>query len=109
MVSPEHAQAQALALALALALRADTKNWSMLDGDGCVVNDCYAMAKSITAATTTITAIHTRKGTTTITFVLLLILCCLCDYNYGSTYIVYRISVRYRYRSAAKYFFKNFF
>ncbi|KAH8367751.1 hypothetical protein KR084_002400 [Drosophila pseudotakahashii] len=50
------------------------------------------MAKSITETTTrttksttaSITAIHTRKSTTTIAFVLLLILCCLCDYNYGS-------------------------
>ncbi|XP_043660331.1 uncharacterized protein LOC122624716 [Drosophila teissieri] len=58
-------------------------------GGGCVY-DCCAMAKSITETRTTnstaatITAIHTRKSTTTIAFVLLLILCCLCDYNYGS-------------------------
>jgi len=60
-----------------------------IDGDGGYIYDCCAMAKSITetAKTTTrasITAIHTRKSTTTIAFVLLLILCCLCDYNYGS-------------------------
>ncbi|EDW45779.1 uncharacterized protein LOC6617618 [Drosophila sechellia] len=58
-------------------------------GGGCVY-DCCAMAKSITETRTTnstaatITAIHTRKSTTTIAFVLLLILCCLCDYNHGS-------------------------
>ncbi|XP_037726553.1 uncharacterized protein LOC119557740 [Drosophila subpulchrella] len=70
-------------------LASDTDSDTDCDGDGGYNYDCCAMAKSITetAKTTTrasITAIHTRKSTTTIAFVLLLILCCLCDYNYGS-------------------------
>ncbi|XP_016951692.1 uncharacterized protein LOC108025664 [Drosophila biarmipes] len=70
-------------------LASDSDTDTEFDGDGGYNYDCCAMAKSITetAKTTTrasITAVHTRKSTTTIAFVLLLILCCLCDYNYGS-------------------------
>ncbi|BFF99970.1 uncharacterized protein DMAD_00080 [Drosophila madeirensis] len=59
-----------------------------LASDGVCTFDCCAMAKSVAPARhtkgATTTAIRTRRGTTTATFVLLLVLCCLCDHNYGS-------------------------